>query len=84
MDPSLAHVQYMHPSSLTGNINQLAGDSFVAPDQDDRDHRRGGLTIWQAKYRFQQNMLPMFVGEAFGRKVNKPFSITSSLFQNVT
>ncbi|KAJ3924046.1 gamma-tubulin complex, component 3 [Lentinula edodes] len=69
MDPSLAHVQYMHPSSLTGNINQLAGDSFVAPDQDDRDHRRGGLTIWQAKYRFQQDMLPMFVGEAFGRKI---------------
>ncbi|KAJ3987247.1 gamma-tubulin complex, component 3 [Lentinula detonsa] len=69
MDPGLAHVQYMHPSSLTGNINQLAGDSFVSPDQDDPRDRRGGLTIWQAKYKFEQNMLPMFVGEAFGRKI---------------
>lgn len=69
MDPGLAHVQYMHPSSLTGNINQLANDGFVSPDQDDRRDRRGGLAVWEAKYRFQKDMLPMFVGEAFGQKV---------------
>ncbi|KAJ3778845.1 gamma-tubulin complex, component 3 [Lentinula raphanica] len=69
MDSSLAHVQYMHPSSLTGNINHLAGDSFIFSDQDDPRDRQGGLTIWQAKYKFQQDMLPMFLGEAFGRKI---------------
>lgn len=70
MEPGLAHVRYMHPSSLTGNINQLATDGFISPDQDDPREARGGLTLWDAKYRFQQDMLPMFVGEAFGRKVS--------------
>lgn len=32
--------------------------------------REGGLRLWEAKYQFQQDMLPMFVGETFGRKVN--------------
>ncbi|KAF9075764.1 gamma-tubulin complex DGRIP91/SPC98 component [Rhodocollybia butyracea] len=76
MDPNLAHLQYMHPSSLPGNINQLASDGFVSPEQDDPRERRTGLTIWEAKYRFQQDMLPMFVGEAFGRKI---FSTGKSL-----
>ncbi|KIK68101.1 hypothetical protein GYMLUDRAFT_191161 [Collybiopsis luxurians FD-317 M1] len=76
VDPALAHVRYMHPSSLTGNVNQVANDGFVSPDQDDPRDRRTGHTIWEAKYRFQQDMLPMFVGEAFGRKI---FSTGKSL-----
>jgi hypothetical protein len=30
----------------------------------------GGLKLWEAKYQFQEDMLPMFVGEAFGKKVS--------------
>lgn len=58
MDPTLAKTQYMHPSSL-------------GLDQDDPSANRvGGLRLWQTKFQFQQDMLPMFVGETFGRKVH--------------
>jgi gamma-tubulin complex component 3 len=74
MDPTLAHMQYVHPSSLAGGIGALGGDGgfgglggdsddiYVEPD--------GGLKLWEAKYQFQEDMLPMFVGEAFGKKVS--------------
>ncbi|KAF5390561.1 hypothetical protein D9757_002759 [Collybiopsis confluens] len=75
-EPGLAHVHYMHPSSLTGNINQLANGDFELADQDGVRDRRTEHSIWQTKYRFQQEMLPMFVGEAFGRKI---FSTGKSL-----
>ncbi|KAK7470598.1 Microtubule-nucleating Tub4p (gamma-tubulin) complex component [Stygiomarasmius scandens] len=77
MDQSLAHVQPLHPSSLTGGIHQLSGDGgFATPDHDDSWDRDGGLRMWEAKYEFQKEMLPMFVGEAFGRKI---FSTGKSL-----
>ncbi|THH32722.1 hypothetical protein EUX98_g1471 [Antrodiella citrinella] len=38
--------------------------------------RDGGLKLWEEKYRFQKDMLPLFVGEAFGRKI---FSTGKSL-----
>lgn len=80
LDPELAHVQYVHPSSLAGGIGagQLSGDGGFAgmgmgmamgTDEDLSAEREGGLKLWEAKYQFQKDMLPMFVGEAFGKKV---------------
>ncbi|KAF7355351.1 Spindle pole body component [Mycena sanguinolenta] len=80
MDPTLAHVQYVHPSSLAGGISSLGGDGGfggLGGDGDDLSgDRDGGLKLWEAKYQFQEDMLPMFVGEAFGKKI---FSTGKSL-----
>ncbi|KAJ7700140.1 Spc98 family-domain-containing protein [Mycena rosella] len=80
MDPALAHMQYVHPSSLAGGIGPLAGDGGfggLGGDSDDISvERDGGLKLWEAKYQFQEDMLPMFVGEAFGKKI---FSTGKSL-----
>ncbi|KAJ6599023.1 gamma-tubulin complex, component 3 [Mycena vulgaris] len=80
MDPALAHMQYVHPSSLAGGIGPLAGDGGfggIGGDTDDISvERDGGLKLWEAKYQFQEDMLPMFVGEAFGKKI---FSTGKSL-----
>jgi hypothetical protein len=74
LDPELAHMQYVHPSSLAGGIGQLSADGGFAGlgvDNDDiSGDREGGLRLWEAKYQFQKDMLPMFVGEAFGKKVS--------------
>jgi gamma-tubulin complex component 3 len=72
LDPDLAHVQYVHPSTLAGGIGQISSDGGFAglgADADDigGDHE-GGLRLWEAKYQFQKDMLPMFVGDSFGRK----------------
>uniref|UniRef100_A0A0W0FJX8 Putative gamma-tubulin complex component 3 n=1 Tax=Moniliophthora roreri TaxID=221103 RepID=A0A0W0FJX8_MONRR len=77
VDASLAHVQYMHPSSLTGGISHLSGDidGFKVDNDDRRDGERG-LKLWEEKYRFRKEMLPMFVGETFGKKI---FSTGKSL-----
>ncbi|KAH7887757.1 gamma-tubulin complex, component 3 [Phlebopus sp. FC_14] len=74
VDPDLAHVQYLlHPSSLAGGLDGV----FGAPGGEDAStEREGGLRLWQTKYRFQRDMLPMFVGEAFGKKI---FSTGKSL-----
>ncbi|KAN0097611.1 Spc97 / Spc98 family domain containing protein [Tylopilus felleus] len=76
VDPDLTHVQYLlHPSLLTGGgdgmFGALAGDA-----EDISTERESGLRLWQAKYRFRKDMLPMFVGEAFGKKI---FSTGKSL-----
>jgi gamma-tubulin complex component 3 len=74
LDPELAHVQYVHPSSLAGGIGHLSADGgFAGVGADNEDissDREGGLRLWEAKYQFQKDMLPMFVGEAFGRKAS--------------
>lgn len=78
MDPELAHMQYVHPSSLAGGIGgQLSGDGgFGGGDIDDLSgERESGLRLWEAKYIFQKDMLPMFVGEAFGKKVGLFFRV---------
>jgi len=66
-------MQYVHPSSLAGGISHLSADGGFAglgADNDDiSGDKEGGLRLWEAKYQFQKEMLPMFVGEAFGRKV---------------
>ncbi|KAG8218482.1 Spc98 family-domain-containing protein [Butyriboletus roseoflavus] len=76
VDPDLAHVQYLlHPSSLAANgdgvFGALAGDA-----EDMSTERESGLRLWEAKYHFRKDMLPMFVGEAFGKKI---FSTGKSL-----
>ncbi|KAG1779706.1 gamma-tubulin complex, component 3 [Suillus placidus] len=72
VDPSLAHLQGLHPSSLAGGIDAFGEDSVSA----DRSDGGGGLRVWEAKYHFRKEMLPMFVGENFGRKI---FSTGKSL-----
>lgn len=72
VDSSLGPIPYVHPSSLPGGINQLTnsgGFSGFNPDAEDFSSRETGLKLWEAKYRFRKDMLPMFVGESFGRKV---------------
>lgn len=66
----MAHLQYVHPSSLAGGIGPPSGDGGFGGETDDLTTlREGGLRLWETKYQFQKDMLPMFVGEAFGRKV---------------
>ena len=46
------------------------GFSGFNGEQDDlTGERESGLRLWQAKYKFRQEMLPAFVGEGFGSKV---------------
>ncbi|KAI0751649.1 gamma-tubulin complex DGRIP91/SPC98 component [Daedaleopsis nitida] len=76
VDPELAHLQYMQPS-LQG-VGQLASDGGFGGDniEDTSEGHAGGLQLWEQKYRFQEDMLPAFVGETFGRKI---FSTGKSL-----
>ncbi|KAF7332094.1 Spindle pole body component [Mycena kentingensis (nom. inval.)] len=72
MDPTLAHMQSMHPSSLAGGVGPLSGDGGFGGFGDGDDisaDRDGGLKLWEGKYQFQEDMLPMFVGETFGKKI---------------
>jgi len=70
VDPELAHLQYVYPSSLTNGAGTMIGDGGFNVDHDDiTGERESGLRLWQAKYKFRQEMLPAFVGEGFGRKV---------------
>ena len=74
VDPELAHLQYVYPSSLATGAGIMIGDggfSGINVDQDDLTggERESGLRLWQAKYKFRQEMLPAFVGEGFGNKV---------------
>jgi gamma-tubulin complex component 3 len=71
LDLTMASQQYVHPLSLAGGVGQLTGDGgFGGGGADDISGvQEGGLRLWETKYQFQKDMLPMFVGEAFGRKV---------------
>ncbi|TFK43488.1 gamma-tubulin complex DGRIP91/SPC98 component [Crucibulum laeve] len=79
VDAGMENMPHMHPSSLVGGIS-LSGDGGFNGASGDADDfstiREGGLKLWQAKYQFRQDMLPMFVGEAFGKKI---FSTGKSL-----
>lgn len=74
IDAGLGQLPYVHPSSLAGGINQLSADGGFGEFSGDADDlatvREGRLKLWEAKYQFRSDMLPMFVGEAFGKKVN--------------
>nr|GAT59461.1 predicted protein [Mycena chlorophos] len=79
MDPTLARLQSLHPSSLTGGVGPLSGDGGFGGFGDGDElsaERESGLKHWEAKHQFQQDMLPMFVGETFGKKI---FSTGKSL-----
>ena len=66
VDPELAHLQYVQQAPG----GHLAGDGgFGGEAEDIVGDREGGLKLWESKYRFRKEMLPAFVGEAFGRKV---------------
>lgn len=89
VDPELAHLQYVYPSSLTNGAGIMIGDGAFSGfnvDQDDiTGERESGLRLWQAKYKFRQEMLPAFVGEGFGRKVRRLISnhgIASTCFMS--
>lgn len=79
VDPELVHVRYVHPSSLAGagglaNLSADGGFAGLGGDADVSGDREGGLSLWQNKYQFRKDMLPAFVGEAFGKKVNSRVS----------
>ncbi|KAF8655241.1 hypothetical protein AX16_003145 [Volvariella volvacea WC 439] len=77
---SLAPLQYVHPSYLAGAVNTATGDNGTGSGLSEADdlsgERESGLHLWENKYQFQENMLPMFVGLVFGRKI---FSTGKSL-----
>jgi len=71
VNPELAHVQYLlHPISLSGVGDGVFG-ALSGEADDISSEREGGLRLWEAKYQFRMDMLPMFVGEAFGKKVTR-------------
>lgn len=46
-------------------IDTLDADQAALTEGDDGD----AVSLWQSKFRFRADMLPSFVGDAFGRKV---------------
>ncbi|OCH90974.1 gamma-tubulin complex DGRIP91/SPC98 component [Obba rivulosa] len=76
VDPELAHLQYVQPAhDGIGNPSD-GGFGGLAGDAEDLEQRESGLKLWETKYQFRKEMLPSFVGEAFGRKI---FSTGKSL-----
>ena len=61
-----------HPPS--GSIDHPSGDGgfdrFATEGEEYPGTREDGLKLWETKYRFRQEMLPLFVGDAFGKKVS--------------
>ncbi|KAF9009023.1 gamma-tubulin complex, DGRIP91/SPC98 component [Cyathus striatus] len=74
LDADVAKGSYGYPSGTSGNEGGLVA---LNGDVDDYSTvREGGLKLWEGKYRFRKDMLPMFVGETFGKKI---FSTGKSL-----
>jgi len=74
MDPELAHYQYICPKAVSGQTSTDAGFPSILGDLDEGASETDPRTrLWEAKYRFRTEMLPSFLGEAFGRKVSKLF-----------
>lgn len=75
-NPELAHLQYTHAYSNlnTGALTADGGFAGAEAEEDERiesdEMRQNGLKLWEGKYEFREEMLPSFVGEAFGRKVS--------------
>jgi len=88
VDPELAHLQYVYPPSITTGAGIMIGDggfSGFNGEQDDlTGERESGLRLWQAKYKFRQDMLPAFVGEGFGSKVYCPASYITRSYQSIS
>ncbi|KXN89628.1 hypothetical protein AN958_05495 [Leucoagaricus sp. SymC.cos] len=78
VDAELAHFT---PGQLSaGALGNPSGDGgfdrFGTDGEDYSGAREDGLKLWEAKYRFRKEMLPLFVGDAFGKKI---FSTGKSL-----
>jgi gamma-tubulin complex component 3 len=70
MDPELAHYQYIHTKAISGqtsaDLPSILGDLEEGSSESDPRSR-----LWEAKYQFRKEMLPSFLGEAFGKKVSR-------------
>jgi gamma-tubulin complex component 3 len=74
MDPELAHYQYIHPKAISGQTSTDFGLPNILGDLDEGSSESDTRSrLWEAKYRFRKEMLPSFLGEAFGRKVSELF-----------
>lgn len=74
MDPELAHYQYIHPKAVSGHTSTDFGLPSILGDLDEGSSEGDPRTrLWEAKYQFRKEMLPSFLGEAFGRKVSEPY-----------
>ena len=69
VDSSLGHVNYGHPSSIPGGISYPINDSAFGSYMEEMTEPQNGQKLWETKYKFRKDMLPMFVGEPFGKKV---------------
>ncbi|KAJ3565736.1 hypothetical protein NP233_g7448 [Leucocoprinus birnbaumii] len=78
VDSELAHFAPGHlaPSAAANPSDDGGFDRFGNDGEDYSGAREDGLKLWDAKYRFRQEMLPLFVGDAFGKKI---FSTGKSL-----
>lgn len=70
IDPELADAQFIQPPGLQNGAT-IVDDGFAGDNDDISGDYQGGLRLWESKYVFRKEMLPAFVGEDFGRKVNK-------------
>ena len=72
MDPELAHYQYIHPKAMNGQTSTDGGFPSILGDLDEGSSESDPRSrLWEAKYQFRKEMLPSFLGEAFGRKVSR-------------
>lgn len=72
VNPELAHLGYLRP--ISSNNTSLAGDGGFGglASQDihpNGDTSESGMRPWEGKYQFKPEMLPRFVGDTFGKKV---------------
>lgn len=84
VDSELGHIPPGHPSfGLTNNLSGDGGfDRFTAEGEDYSGTKEDGLKLWDTKYRFRQEMLPLFVGDAFGKKVSITRKYTNPYTEN--
>lgn len=71
VDSELVHFTpgYLFAGALGNPPGDGGFDRFGTDGEDYSGTREDGLRLWEAKYRFRQEMLPLFVGKAFGKKV---------------
>lgn len=71
LDPELANVPYLNPSSSPEAFSADGGfgGTGIGDGGEAVIEREVGLRLWESKYQFRKEMLPTFVGEVFGKKV---------------
>jgi len=80
MDPEIAHYQYIHPKAVSSQTSTDVGFPSILGYLDEGSSESDPRSrLWEAKYQFRKEMLPSFLGEAFGRKVSwlcfRPFLV---------